>query len=162
MRKIALPCRYFLRWRLRPGRHLLFLFLLMLAQFAVAQTTYTQSVSHSCQFATGYADVCNGLPLDQGGTWQFIVANQAFSINSNGLYIFGNPGNPGTGGLTVSKDTITYSTPGELDFTWVATDPGTGHKYGGNAVVRGRYTKGCNNHGCWHTLVVDSATITVQ
>ena len=138
------------------------MFLLMsVAQFAVAQT-YTQSVAHNCQFATGYADVCNGLPLDQGGTWQFIVANQAFSINSNGFYIFGNPGNPGTGGLRVTKDTITYAAPGELDFTWVATDPTSGRKCAGNAVVLGHYTKGCNNHGCWHTLVVDSATIMVE
>jgi hypothetical protein len=59
--------------------------LMSLASFAVAQTpAYTTSVSFGCNGL-----VCNGVPLDHGGTWQFIMQNQAFSINSNGFYIFG-------------------------------------------------------------------------
>jgi len=138
--------------------------LLMLAVSASAQTTtYTESVVHSCQFATGSADVCNGMPLDQGGTWQFIVANETFSISRPGFYICGNPASTGCpGGLHITSDTIFFNSPGELNFTWAALDPITKQPYSGSAIVFGHYTKGCNNHGCWHTLVVDSATVTVN
>jgi hypothetical protein len=55
---------------------LMFLMLVSLASFA-QNPAYTQSVSFACN-----QEVCNGLPLDQGGTWQFIII-----VDSAQIYI---------------------------------------------------------------------------
>lgn len=73
---------------------LLPLLLFVLSAFCSAQT-FTTSAPYNCN-----QGVCNGIPLDQGGSWQFIEANRAFSlynISPTGtllLGIYGNPGNP--------------------------------------------------------------------
>jgi hypothetical protein len=158
------------------GLSILALFAICIAM-AAQSPTFKQSTAANCSPGSGYAggNVCNGLPLDGGGDWQFIEVNQAFSIYStegSGFYIFGNPGNPGTGGLTVTSDTIpappycTYkhSCPGaegEIDLTWAAEDPNTSVHYTGSAKVFGHYVRSCPFR-CSSTLRVDAADIFVD
>lgn len=133
--------------------------LLLAATLASAQTiTFTESTANTCQIAT---TVCNGLPLDQGGTWQFVLENNVFSITSGNWKIQGAPGS-GTGGLQVTLNTVTKSgAVGEIDFTWTATDQTTLAVYTGAAKVQAHYVTICSRH-CWPTLRVDSAAIVVH
>ena len=132
-----------------------------------AQTTYTQSTPFACN-----QQVCNGLPLDQGGTWQFIRQNSTFSLSSGGFYIAGNPGSATfPGGIEqITEDTITFPNcfpypcagpEGSLAFTWKAEDV-NGKTYTGTVSLRGHQVEHGNNHGHWYVLVVDMATITVN
>jgi hypothetical protein len=129
-------------------------------------TAYTQSVSHGCN-----QQVCNGLPLDQGGVWQFILANLCFSINSNGFLIFGYPGNPGTGGITNVVNNIPLpptnangSTGGEgiLTFDWAAVNSDGSKHYTGHVVVSGHQVKHWGLHGSYNQLIVDDAQIFID
>ena len=147
------------------------LLLMSLASFAVAQTpAYTTSVSFGCNGL-----VCNGVPLDQGGVWQFIILNQAFSINSNGFYIFGNPGNPGSGGMSNIVDGIpappringAVGAQGTLTFDWAAVNPDRSLHYAGHVIVQGHkvehYVRSPRGSGSYVTqLIVDDAQIFID
>jgi hypothetical protein len=134
------------------------LFLLLLLSSAFAQTpSYTTSAIYGCNGST-----CNGVPLDQGGTWQFIEANRAFSLDNVdpitgnvAMYIYGNPGNLATsnpqtgqaGGMYNIVDQIpappnlwqngSTGAMGTLTFDWGAVNADGSHYYVGHAVVQG-------------------------
>jgi hypothetical protein len=137
------------------------LLLLLMSGICIAQTpAYTQNQSFACN-----QEVCNGLPLDQGGVWQFILANGTFSLNSNGFFIFGNPGNPGSGGITNVQDGIPEPSRGGegiLTFNWAAINSGRTQHYMGHAVVNGHEVRHCSNHGCWDQMIVYSAQIYID
>jgi hypothetical protein len=143
MRKIALPL----------------LFLLLLSVFSVAQTTpdFTESTAQTCQLATAN---CNGLPLDQGGTWQMLLGNNEFSISNVNFTVHG--------GLQVTSNTVPRLTAyenvgptGEIDFDWTATNPNTQVAYTGTAKVPAHYIRICGRY-CRPTLKVDAAEIVVN
>jgi hypothetical protein len=135
--------------------------------FGQTQTpAYTQSVSYACNQET-----CNGLPLDQGGTWQFILANGAFSLNCNGFFIFGNPGNPGSGGITNVQDNIpepplyknlASGGEGQLAFSFAAVNSDGSMHYVGHVVANGHEVRHCYLHGCWDQTIVDFAQIFID
>jgi hypothetical protein len=162
------------------------LFLLLSSIFAVAQTpAYTTSVSFGCN-----GIVCNGVPLDQGGVWQFIELNQAFSVDNivNGvsvLYIYGNPGNLSTynpvtgapGGMQNISDQIppppnlylngSTGAEGTLTFNWGAISSNGTTYYTGHAVVQGHrvrhYARSPRGSGSFYTqIVVDGAQIYID
>jgi hypothetical protein len=160
------------------------LLLLLSSAFALTQT-YTQSVSKGCNQM-----VCNGLPLDQGGVWQFIEQNQTFSIDNvvNGaivLYVYGNPGNLATynpvtgapGGMHNVDDKIppppnlyldgSTGAEGTLTFNWGAISSNGHTYYVGHATVEGHnvrhHAQGSRGSGSYYTqLVVDSAVIPID
>jgi hypothetical protein len=138
----------------------------LLLSSAFAQTpAYTTSVSFGCNQET-----CNGIPLDQGGFWQFIELNQAFSIYSNGFYIYGNPGNPGSGGMSNINDQVpepplhngAVGAEGTITFTYAAVNSDRSLHYTGHVYVTGHEVKHCNQHGCWDQLIVDGAQIYID
>ena len=143
-----------------------FVLVMSLPMFAQAPA-YTQNQSFACNQET-----CNGLPLDQTGTWQFILGNGAFSISSNGFFIYGNPGNPGTGGITNVQDKIpeppnlyqngSVGAEGTLTFDWAAVNSTLSLHYTGHAKVGGHEVRHCFLHGCWDQMIVDSANIYID
>jgi hypothetical protein len=147
--------------------------LLLCSHFAVHSQTpeYTQSTSFACNQET-----CNGLPLDQGGQWQFIEANSAFSLyheDSSGHIIFGmfgNPGNPGTGGISNLQDQIpeppntngASGAEGQLTFNYSAVDYSNNSiHYNGRVVANGHEVRHCFR-GCWDVMIVDDAQIYIN
>lgn len=146
----------------------LLLLILAMSLPSLAQTpAYTQSTSFACNQET-----CNGLPLDQGGQWQFILANQAFSISCNGFVIHGNPGNPGSGGISAVQDNIPEpATPypngslgaeGSLTFNWAAVNSDRSLHYTGHVLLYGHEVRHCYLHGCWDQMIVDDARIYID
>jgi hypothetical protein len=143
------------------------------SHFAVGQTpAYTQSQSFACNQET-----CNGLPLDQGGNWQFIEANSTFSLyheDASGNIIFGmygNPGNPGTGGISNLLDKIpeppntngASGAEGQLTFNYSAVDySNSSIHYNGHVVANGHEVRHCFIHGCWDQMIVDNARIYIN
>jgi hypothetical protein len=137
---------------------------------AFGQTpAYTQNTTFGCN-----QEVCNGLPLDQGGTWQFIL-NGTFSLASNGFYIFGNPGNPGSGGISNVQDgmqlpnrcegrigQVTIGPEGPLTFAYAAVNNDRSLHYTGHVVVQGHQVSHCALHGPYYQRVVDSAQIFID
>jgi hypothetical protein len=134
---------------------------------AAQTTTFTESTPKLCLFGL----TCNGLPLDQGGAWQFVLSNSTFSISNSffpGAFICGNPASASCpGGLQVTANTVqippygTTGPEGEIDFNWTATDyyyPSL--VYTGAAKVQAHYFKGCTR--CLWLLKVDSAAIVVN
>lgn len=146
--------------------------ILLMSLASFAQTpAYTQSTSFACNGVT-----CNGLPLDQGGTWQFIKLNQAFSITSGMFYIYGNPGS-GTGGVSDWVDAIPNppnlylngSTGGEglLTFSWTAVNADGSAQYTGHATTQGHKVRHCikpprGSASCSTQLIVDDAEIFIN
>jgi hypothetical protein len=154
----------------------LILGLLLCSHFAFGQSqipAFTQSQRFGCNQET-----CNGLPLDQGGQWQFIEADGAFSLyhkDASGNIIFGmygNPGNPGTGGLSNVQDKIpeppSYQNgasggEGQLTFNYSAVDYyDKSIHYNGHVVVHGHEVRHCFLHGCWDQMIVDDAQIYID
>lgn len=128
--------------------------------FVQAQTpAYTQSVLFGCN-----QNVCNGIPLDGGGTAQFIEANGAFSISSS-VSIFGNGGNPGSGGMSNVQDKIPYpprinyakGADGTITFSWAAVNSDRSLHYTGHTTAQGYRESHCNNHGCWVQLFLENS-----
>jgi hypothetical protein len=134
------------------------LLLLLLSLGAFAQTPkWTQSTPFTCNQQT-----CNAIPLDQGGKWQFILANGTFSVSSSGFDICGNAGSTSCpGGITELQNGIPLTgAEGTLVFNWIAVQAGDPSvKYSGYAYVRGHQTHHCYWRTCWYTLTVDSAQI---
>ena len=158
--------------------------LLFLATFAVAQE-YTQSTTFGCN-----QQVCNGLPLDQGGTWQFIEANRAFSVSNivNGVVVFGIYGYPGNtdtynpqtgqaGGMYDIADAIpqppnlsqngSTGAEGTLSFDFGAISDDKTTYYVGHVVVQGHrvrhFVRSPRGSGSFYTqLVVDDAGIFID
>jgi hypothetical protein len=138
--------------------------LLFMSVFASAQTTtpnFTESTPQTCQVAT---TVCNGLPLDGGGKWQFILENNVFSITSGSFVVQGSP-STGTGGLQVTSNTVkkppygqAVGAKGEVDFDWTATDQATEQLYTGTAKVQAHWYR----NGRWLYFQVDSAESYIQ
>lgn len=146
---------------------------------------FTTDVSFPCN-----QEGCNGIPLAQGGTWQFIEANAAFSLYSTGIGMFGNPGNPSTynppctytagscanstpGGLSNVVDTIpeppfrngAVGASGTITFNYQAVtcnQPCSQTTYFGHVKVTGHEVKHCNQHGCWDQMIVDIADIYID
>jgi hypothetical protein len=144
------------------------LLLLLLSSALFAQTpAYTTSVTFGCN-----QNVCNGVPLDQGGTWQFIEANQAFSIYSNGFFVFGNPGNPGSGGMSSIVDQIpqpplrkngSVGAVGTITFNWAAVNSDRSLHYTGHVVVEGQRVGHVVGRGSYYAqLVVDDAQLYID
>ena len=150
--------------------------LLVCLHLSVGQSqtpAFTQSQSFGCN-----QEVCNGLPLDQGGHWQFIEANGAFSLyttDASGNIIFGiygNPGNPGTGGISNLQDNIpeppyyqngASGGEGQLTFKYSAVDySNKSIHYNGHVVVHGHEVRHCWLHGCWDQMIVDNAQIYID
>ena len=147
--------------------------LLLVGTVSQGQTpVYTQSQSFGCNQET-----CNGLPLDQGGQWQFIEANAAFSLyheDPSGHIIFGmygNPGNPGTGGISNLQDRIpeppntngASGGEGQLTFNYSAVDYSNNSiHYNGHVVANGHEIRHCFLHGCWDQMIVDGAQIYIN
>lgn len=142
MRKTALP--------------LLFLALTSLA--SAQTTTFTENTPQLCQLATAN---CNGLPLDQGGTWQMLLGNNFFSIYNTSFTV--------RGSLQVTSNTVVRSPAlrgavgpeGQIEFDWTAADPITQQQYTGYATVQAHYVTECGRY-CWPTLRVDSTKIFVN
>ena len=147
--------------------------LLVCLHLSVGQSqtpAFTQSQSFGCN-----QEVCNGLPLDQGGHWQFIEANGAFSLyttDASGNIIFGIYGNPGTGGISNLQDKIPEppfykngASGGEglvtFDFSAVYYNNKSIH-YIGHVVALGHEVRHCWLHGCWDQMIVDNAQIYID
>lgn len=134
---------------------------LLVSSAAFAQSVpaaYTESKEYVCD-----QEVCNGAPLDGGGTWQFILANRTISFSpTNGLDLCGNPASTACpGGITLICDHTIYPTQpgrgpqGVLTFRWTAVERGDlSVRHSGYSVVNGFQTKKCFLHGCWFVLTI--------
>ena len=158
--------------------------LLTISLSMFAQTpNYTQRNSVSCwngsQPPHGHSDyyVCNGLPLDQGGVWQFgsngMFAIDSFAPDGSQFYIAGSPGNPGTGGV----DSIIFHVPlpvphdpkpstgaeGTYRMTWTATADATAgqQQYTGSAGGKAHLIRVCTRT-CVNTMWIDTAKISIN
>jgi hypothetical protein len=125
-----------------------------------AQTpNYTQSVSHACNVSNEI--VCLNLPVDQGGTWGFIVCGE-FELVSGAVTL--------QGGNICSSWTDTMPEPklpgvggqGTFSFTFTANNPDHSLHYVGHVTGIGHEVRRCVHTGCWDQTVVDSAEIFID
>ena len=142
---------------------------LLVALFAVpaahAQNTYTTTGPFACN-----QEVCNGIPLDQGGSWQFILSNGTFSLSpTGGDGICGNPASTNCpGGISNVHDGIPFQTvvgagpDGTLTFDFSAVDTDDGSTHSGSVVVMGFQTRKCYWRTCWDYLTIKSAALKVN